>query len=222
MKKLFTVIMMLLTGMTLSACSFEAFQAAKSNASSEAVSAHNVRSTRINHTMKMKFDQIKTDGDSTDNHGSSKAQVMAVMGKPDRESKSTRQGSDQGSKVYTWTFSRKNGHQSAKTISIDVVHGRAVSKNIFHNGIASKIHPNTYQHIKKGDQLATVRKKLGTPTQEMIMGNKGPYSSQILVYLDQENEKTYTFSFVDQKLISKSSSNPKHGSTQTQSMPCNN
>lgn len=212
MKKLLTLIFTLLAGISLSACGNEPSKASKSTASSEAANT--------NHTMMMKFNQIKTDGTSTNNHGSSKAEIMAVMGKPDKESKSTRQGSDQGSKVYTWTFSRKNSRRPVKTISIDVVKGRAVSKNIFHNGTTTKITSSAYQHINSGDQLTTVRHKLGMPTQEMIMGNKGPYSSQILVYLDDNNQKTYTFRFVDQKLASKSSTNPKHGSAESQSMPC--
>ncbi|WP_203650777.1 DUF3862 domain-containing protein [Secundilactobacillus yichangensis] len=225
MKKLLTAVIALLATVSLAGCGNRSTKsstsAAKVNPSAQPVKkTKRVRNqSSIDQKMLTKFTQVKTGDITTGNGGSSKAQVFAVMGQPDRESKATERGTARGSNVYTWTFSHHNSKHTYTAISIDIVKGKAVSKNVFHIGSSNKVRSDDYQRIKKGSQLASVRKQLGMPTEEMVMGSKGPYSSQILIYLDQDNRKTYTFSFVDQQLKNKTYSTSKNDSSSSRNLP---
>lgn len=227
MKKLLTAAAALLATVSLAGCgnagSKSTSSAASDKPSTQTASNKSNRQSQddpaIDQKMTAQFKRIKTGAVTNGNGGSSKAQVFAVMGQPDKESKATKQGTTKGSKVYTWKFSHQSSSRAYKAISIDIVKDRAVSKNAFQIGSSTKIHSSQYHRVSKGDQLASVKKRLGTPIEEMVMGNKGPYSSQILVYLDKDNQKTYTFSFIDQKLNDKSSSTAKNESSTSQDLP---
>ncbi|GAX06317.1 hypothetical protein IWT25_01659 [Secundilactobacillus pentosiphilus] len=227
MKKLLITAVALLTTASLAGCGNgtpKSTRSAISNKQSTKAANHKQtqqpqNTTAINQKMTAQFNQIKTGAVTNGSGGSSKAQVLSVMGKPDKESKATKQGTAKGSKVYTWKFSQQTSKRTYKAISIDIVKDKAVSKNAFQVGSSTKIHASQYHHISKGAQLASVKKQLGTPIEEMVMGNKGPYSSQILVYLDKDNQITYTFSFIDQKLMDKSSSTEKNESSTSQDLP---
>lgn len=227
MKKFLITVGVLLTIVSLAGCGTNASKSthsATNNKLSTQTANHkqaqqSQSTTAINQKMTAQFNQIKTGTVTNGSGGSSKAQVFSVMGKPDKKSKATKQGTAKGSKVYTWKFSHQTSNRTYKAISIDIVKGRAVSKNAFQIGASTKIQSSQYHHVSKGDQLTSVKKQLGIPIEEMIMGNKGPYSSQILVYLDKDNQETYTFSFINQKLMDKSSSTEKNESSTSQNLP---
>lgn len=225
MNKLLTAAMTLLAAVSLAGCghgsSKSSVAPAKTNQSTQSATKTNQpnNTSAVDHKMLTQFTQIKTGDITTGTGGSSKAQVFTVMGQPDKESKATEQGTAKGSKVYTWTFSPHNNKRNYNAISIDIVKGKAVSKNAFHIGTSNKLKSSDYQQINKGEQLADVREKLGKPTEEMVMGSKGLYSSQILVYLDQDNKDTYTFSFVDHKLKHKTCSSSKNNSSSSKDLP---
>ncbi|MFC6254888.1 DUF3862 domain-containing protein [Secundilactobacillus hailunensis] len=204
-KKFLMALLTLTAGLSLTACSNQPSKSASAithshsgllaQTSSSKESTYQKSASSTKQTVMGKFDQIKTG-----NGGNSRAQVFAIMGNPDKTSQNTNKGSDKGSTVYTWNRS------SQSTISIDIVKGRAVSKNRFQVYPSAKLTSVQYQRINKHDHLLAVKKQLGSPAEEMVIGKKGPYSSQTIVYLAKNKQKSYTFNFVDQRLTDKTAS----------------
>ncbi|GAW98566.1 DUF3862 domain-containing protein [Secundilactobacillus mixtipabuli] len=207
MKKRLMVANILMIAVFLSACGAGASKTSHSTTESESSQLRHSRAanqaTVVNSKMQAKFKRIKTGDITSGVGGSSKAEVCAIMGKPDKISKANQTGTNKNSQVYTWVFLHRRNKRLYNAISIDFIRGKTVSKNAFHTGTSSKISTRQYQQIKKGDHLDTVRKQLGTPIEEMVMGSNRHYGSQTLVYLDENNQKTYTFNFSQQRLLGK-------------------
>ncbi|WP_252904247.1 hypothetical protein [Secundilactobacillus silagei] len=105
---------------------------------------------------------------------------------------------------------------SKKNISIDIVKNRAISKNVFQINSSAKITSAQYHQIKKTTHLSAVKQQLGLPAEEMVMGNKGPYSSQTIVYLAKNKQQSYTFNFINQRLADKTASTSKDKTVKSQ------
>ncbi|GAX01371.1 DUF3862 domain-containing protein [Secundilactobacillus silagei] len=210
-QKFLMVILTLSAVLSLTACGNRPSKSASSTVNSystspvQTSSAQKTTPQRSSLTTMGKFDHVKTG-----HEGSSRNQVFTILGKPDKTSKATKKGSNKGSTVYTWNQSQQ------KNISIDIVKNRAISKNVFQINSSAKITSAQYHQIKKTTHLSAVKQQLGLPAEEMVMGNKGPYSSQTIVYLAKNKQQSYTFNFINQRLADKTASTSKDKTVKSQ------
>lgn len=194
MRKLVTLAITLLAGLSLSACSSNGSSSAKSSSSSSSSVKRQASPVSLTNYNKIKLGDI-TNG----NGGSTKKSVRAMFGKPSITTDTEIAGSSKKATQYSWS----NVATSLKgaTVNIDFINGKAIGKGYVEASTGKKITNKQYKSINTGSRFKDVRATLGTPSGEALTGS-GTTSSQVLTYLD--GTKSVSFAFTNNSLLTKS------------------
>lgn len=189
MKRLLTIGITLVAGLSLSACSNESSTSSKSSSSASTSKKSSVKSVSLS-----KYDAINI-GD----HGSSEKSVKSQFGKSTIETETEIPGAKKKATQYTWN----NVDNSLKGASVNVqfIDGIAVGKGYVDASNSTKVTDSKYKDVQNGAEFNTVKKQLGTPTGE-IVSEVSSVNSQVLTYTN--GSKSLSFTFMNNKLMSKS------------------
>lgn len=189
MKRLLTIGVTLLAGLSLSACSGGSSTSSKSSSLTSTSKKSSVKSISLSN-----YDAIKI-GD----HGSSEKSVKAQFGKSTVETETEVPGAKKKATQYSWN----NVGKSLKGASVNVqfIDGVAVGKGYVDASSSSKVTNNKYKSIQTGASFDSVKKQLGTPSGETV-SEIASASSQVLMYTN--GTKSLSFTFMNNKLVTKS------------------
>ncbi|MBT1137668.1 DUF3862 domain-containing protein [Lactiplantibacillus argentoratensis] len=200
MKKITTITVALLAGLTLTACG------KTSSTSSSSTSATSKKSTTSSETTSngITLDNYKSIQVALPNSGTAtnEAKVKSMFGKPDQSTKTSITGLDKEATQYTWTNVGKT--LSGATVTASFYGGKAVAKAYSNASLTpnAKLTTTTVNGIKQGDSLSSVEAKLGTPNAESISGS-GALSAQIINYTSIKGKSgaSVSFTFTNNKLV---------------------
>jgi len=199
MKKVITIGTTFLVALTLTACG----NSSSSDSSSSSKDTKNSvkKSEPKNAITMIKYNSIKVGDPLTGSGGSTETTVKKMYGKPLSETKTTVPGANAKATSYTW--SNVGSSLSGATITAEFLNGKTVGKGYAALSKSTKITDNDYKTIQTGASFATVKKQFGTPQSESIVGGTGTTSAQTLTYLDTSGSKSLSFTFTNNKLMSK-------------------
>lgn len=225
MKKTITIAAALLATLTLTACGSNSSKSKSSSSSSSAKtekssssstsSSSSSESQSTKGTSLAKFDQIKV-GDAKDGKGgTSKTDVVSLLGSDTNSASSSSTSSttsESGTKASSSSSSSSsvkasslqwtNPDQSLKgaTIKVNFVNDKAIAKSFNNFTTSTAISDANYKKVKVGDSFTTVKTDLGTPVSESENG-KGSTSKQTLKY--KLGSKQVVLNFKNMKLSDK-------------------
>lgn len=194
MKKLITLSLTLLAGLSLSACSNDSSSSSKNSSSNK---TSNVKK-QTSPVSLSNYEKIRIGDVTSGNGGTSKKSVKTMFGKPSMTTDTEVAGSSKKATQYSWN----NVATSLKgaTVNVDFIDGKAIGKGYVEASNGKKIIGNQYKSINTGDNFKDVKAKLGTPSGEALTGS-GATSSQVLTYLD--GTKNVSFTFTNNTLLTK-------------------
>lgn len=193
MKKLVTITITLLAGLSLSACSNGNSSSTKSSSSSSSTTKKKGSPVSLSNYEKIKLGNI-----ANGNGGTSKETVKSMFGKPSMTTDTEISGSNKKATQYSW--SKVGRSLKGATVNVDFIDGKAIGKGYVEASNGKKITGNQYKSINTGDSFKDVKAKLGTPSGEALTG-PGATSSQVLTYLD--GTKSVSFTFTNNTLLTK-------------------
>lgn len=195
MKKVATIGVTLLAALTLTACG-------SSSSSDSSASSSSAKKAEPKSAITMnKYNSIKVGDPSTGAGGSSESTVKNMYGKPMSETETTVPGSKDKAKSYTW--SNVGSSLSGATVTAEFLNSKTVGKGYAALSKSTKISDNDYKSVQTGASFATVKKQFGAPQSESIVGGSGITSAQTLTYVNTSGSKSLSFTFTNNKLMSK-------------------
>ena len=197
MKKVAALSLTLLAAMTLAACGSSATNDSSNNSANSSKKAEPKDAITMS-----KYNSIKVGTISDGAGGSAEKTVKAMYGKPASETEATLPGTNKTSKNYTWT--NVGSSLQGASVTAQFINGKTVAKAYTNLSKSKKISDSDYKSVKTGASFSVVKKQLGTPSGESITGSTGITSAQLLIYTNINESKSLTFTFSDNKLMSKS------------------
>lgn len=200
MKKITTITVALIAGLTLTACGNTSSASSSSKSTTSQKSTSSSKSISSGITLANYKDiqvALPNSGTATD-----ETKVKNMFGKPDQSTKTSITGLDKEAIQYTWTNVGKT--LSGATVTANFYDGKAVAKAYSNASLTpnSKLTVATVNGIKQGDTLSSVEAKLGTPNAESISGS-GTLSAQIINYTSIKGKSgaSVSFTFTNNKLV---------------------
>lgn len=193
MKKAATLGAILLSLVILTACS--------SNTNNKKYGSSSSSAKAMNNEITLaKYNKINVGDSTSGNGGTSEKEVKSMYGKPVSNTETETQGNKSTS--YTWT----NVGTSLKgsTVTAEFINGKTIGKGYTNLKNSPKISTTKYNKIKNGTNLTTVKKELGLPMSESIIGSDST-SAQTLTY--SNGSKSLSFTFANNALVSKTMTN---------------
>lgn len=199
MRKVATVGVTLLAALTLTACGSSG-SSSSSTPSKNATSSSKKAEPKNAITM-TKYNSIKVGDPSTGVGGTAEKTVTSMYGKPLSETETTVPGAKMKAKDYTW--SNVGSSLQGASVTAEFLNGKAVGKGYADFGKSTKISNGDYKSVQTGASFTTVRKQFGAPQSESIVGGSGITSAQTLTYVNTNGSKSLSFTFSNNKLMSK-------------------
>lgn len=196
MRKVATVGVTLLAALTLTACG-----SSSSSTSSRSATSSSKKAEPKNAITMTKYNSIKVGDVTTGTGGSAESTVKSMYGKPLSETETTVPGAKMKAKDYSW--SNVGSSLQGASVTAEFLNGKAVGKGYADFGKSTKISNGDYKSVQTGAIFTTVRKQFGAPQSESIVGGSGITSAQTLTYVNTNGSKSLSFTFSNNKLMSK-------------------
>ena len=193
MKKIVTLSITLLAGLSLAGCSSNSSSSTKPSSSSSSSVKKQMSPVSLTNYNKIKLGDI-----ANGSGGSTTKSVKAMFGKPSMTTDTEISGSSKKATQYSW--SNVATSLRGATVNIDFIDGKAIGKGYVEASVGKKITNSQYRSINTGSSFKDVKIKLGTPSGEALT-ESGVTSSQDLTYLD--GTKSVSFTFTNNKLLTK-------------------
>lgn len=147
------------------------------------------------------FNKIKLASSSIDTEATTIAELRKQLGRPDRTQKTQSSGAERG--AYLWYLSQNK----TAYISVYTIGEQIRTKTLSRYGITRKnISSTAFDSLENGTDYDTVITVLGEPTRVTVT-RSGTSSYTTLTYRNRTTNKSYSFYFTNDKLISKNASN---------------